>query len=175
MVSNPLDKNRELRAASSGRVGLGGEVVSKKLKKKTKGDVEKDKKLFERLDSGGYKKKVIGVGKKGLLEVKKATADVSTTPAKENEAEKKKKKVYMFKDAETGDPDAKETGSLKAGGNDDGDDDEEVPKNPPAASATSAPSASSPLPTWEKHKDEESGTFYYHNSATNETTWEDPT
>jgi hypothetical protein len=81
MVTNPLEKYRELRAASSGRVGLGGEVVSKKLKKKRKGDIEKDKKLFQ---------KVIGVGKKGLLEVKKATVDVPTTPAKEKEAEKKK-------------------------------------------------------------------------------------
>ncbi|GMH73253.1 hypothetical protein TrRE_jg6286 [Triparma retinervis] len=160
MVTNPLEKNRELRAASSGRVGLGGEVVSKKLKKKTKGDVEKDKKLFQRLDSGGYKKKVIGVGKKGLLEVKKATADAPTTSAKEKEAAKKK--VFVYRDAEAGIPGVKETGPLKAGGNGD-DDGETVLKNTPVASTT-----------WEKHKDEESGHFYYYNPETNETTWEDP-
>jgi hypothetical protein len=176
MVSNPLDKNRELRAASSGKVGLGGEVVSKKQKKKTKGDVEKDKRLFQRLGSGGYKKKVIGVGKKGLLEVKNSAPveDKTATATLGKGKEAEKKKVYIFKDAEAGDPDVKETGSVKAGGIDDGDDDEEVPKSPPAASATSAPTALPPPPTWEKHKDEESGAVYYHNSETNETTWEDP-
>ena len=159
MVNNPLDKNRQLRAVSSGRFGLGEEVVAKKLKKKKKKkkkddgesggvDTAKDKKLFQRLESGGYNKKaVIGVGKKGLLEVKKAAA-VPTPQTKEDEVEKTR--IYVYKDAE---------GSKD---NDMEEEEDEVPPAPP------------PPPTWEEHKDEESGQFYYHNAKTNETRWEKP-
>ncbi|GMI41910.1 hypothetical protein TrCOL_g677 [Triparma columacea] len=158
MVNNPLDKNRQLRAASSGRVGLGEEVVAKKLKKKKKKkkddgergglDTAKDKKLFQRLESGGYNKKaVIGVGKKGLLEVKKAAA-VPTPQTKEDEVEKKM--IYACKDAE---------------GRKDYDMEEEEDEVSPAPPQP---------PTWEEHKDEESGQFYYHNAKTNETRWEKP-
>ncbi|GMI32420.1 hypothetical protein TrCOL_g8025 [Triparma columacea] len=174
MVNNPLDKNRQLRAASSGRFGLGEEVVAKKLKKKKKkkkddgerGEVDtaKDKKLFQRLESGGYNKKaVIGVGKKGLLEVKKAAA-VPTPQTKEDEVEKKM--IYAYKDAE-----GREDYDME-------EEEDEVPPAPPQPPTLEEhkdeESIPPPPPTWEEHKDEESGQFYYHNAKTNETRWEKP-
>ena len=157
-VSGLLDANRQLRAASSGGVGLGGDVVAKKFKKKKKKkkkeeDVAKDKELFKRLDGGGFKK-VIGVGKKGLLEVKKAPTAVDRKQAPDIKA---KGRVYTYNNDNNNDNN----------NNDDDDDDDNI--RPP-----STPAPIFPPPTWEKHKDEESGEFYFHNMRTNETTWEDP-